>query len=205
MIPRYSTDWFSQHIPVWKAVLSRFELKKRIDILEVGVFEGRSTNWLLENTLKGKDGFLYAVDLFEEQQEDDAYMGISTKTLLQKYHNNINKDPRVKIEKGNSHEILPNLIKEKFLFDIIYIDGDHTAKGTLEDLVDCFRLLKNEGIMIIDDYPWIHYSNKIGNPGKAVDAFLDIYQTELMVIHKGYQVIIKKTSSSRLNTFPPLI
>jgi predicted O-methyltransferase YrrM len=55
--------------------------------------------------------------------------------------------------KGVSQKSLDKLNYEgKIKFDFIYIDGDHTAKGTISDAIRAFSLLKEGGIMIFDDY-----------------------------------------------------
>jgi hypothetical protein len=51
--PTFTQDWFSRSIPGWQFILSRMIQKTpHLRILEVGVFEGRSTCWLLENFCK---------------------------------------------------------------------------------------------------------------------------------------------------------
>ena len=46
--------------------------------------------------------------------------------------------------------------------------------------------------MIFDDYLWFGREKYIDNPKPAIDAFLDIYADKIVVLYKGYQVIIKK-------------
>jgi hypothetical protein len=45
----FSEDWFTENIPVWLKVLSPFKGKPNLNYLEIGVFEGRSVIWMLEN------------------------------------------------------------------------------------------------------------------------------------------------------------
>lgn len=54
---------------------------------------------------------------------------------------------------GNSHETLKKYFKdnpEKF-FDLITVDGDHTAEGAAEDLADVMPYLKIGGVVLFDD------------------------------------------------------
>ena len=44
-------DWFSQHLPVWENALADYGKKPGIQYLEVGVFEGRSAIWMIDNIL----------------------------------------------------------------------------------------------------------------------------------------------------------
>lgn len=50
---------------------------------------------------------------------------------------------------GNSHEVLKSLEAESF--DLITVDGDHTAEGAREDLEDSARLLRPGGMILFDD------------------------------------------------------
>ena len=79
-------------------------------------------------------------------------------------------------------------------YDIIYIDGSHESFDTLEDLVLSSRLLKENGLMIMDDYQ--HYANRrlFDRPKFAMDAFYATFHEQFDVIHYGWQVILKKKS-----------
>jgi predicted O-methyltransferase YrrM len=81
------------------------------------------------------------------------------------------------------------------MFDIVYVDGSHRACHALRDIVISFELLKDGGLMIIDDYAWKAYpDDPMLNPGPAIDAFLTIYAPRINLLHKEYQVIVKKCS-----------
>lgn len=60
-------------------------------------------------------------------------------------------------------------------FDLIYIDGDHSARGTMEDAVNCFRLLNKNGIMVFDDMQR-HWHRGMPAVAEAVRAFTDAYE-----------------------------
>jgi hypothetical protein len=57
---QFTQDWFSRSIPSWQFLLSRITQKiPHLRVLEVGVFEGKSTCWLLEKGLvqfRGENG-----------------------------------------------------------------------------------------------------------------------------------------------------
>lgn len=48
---KFTEDWFSGNIPLWTEVLAPFKGKPDIHYLEIGVWEGRSAIWVLENIL----------------------------------------------------------------------------------------------------------------------------------------------------------
>jgi len=57
--------------------------------------------------------------------------------------------------------------------DWIYVDGDHSYEGCLEDLNNSLRVVKSGGIIIGDDYKWPGQNS--GKPGvtKALDEFCE--------------------------------
>jgi len=87
---------------------------------------------------------------------------------------------------------------KKNFFDLIYVDGSHQASDVLADAVLSFHLLKNNGVIIFDDYLW--YENfsygidPIRSPKIAIDAFTNIYCRKLRIMSgpKIYQIYAKK-------------
>jgi hypothetical protein len=80
-------------------------------------------------------------------------------------------------------------------FDCVYVDGDHDGAATMEHGVLAWMLLKTGGILIFDDYEYAHPSqDSIGKtPTRdGIDGFLSGYATRLTVMHKAYQVIVRK-------------
>jgi hypothetical protein len=55
----------------------------------------------------------------------------------------------VTLVRANSHELLPELHGRRF--DLIFVDGDHTAIGARRDLEDGWRLLEAGGVIVFDD------------------------------------------------------
>ncbi len=77
-------------------------------------------------------------------------------------------------------------------FHIIYIDGDHVARAVLEDAVLSWRLLKAGGLIIFDDYAWEHQREPPFRPLMAIDFFTEVFRGQVEVLHRDYQVILKK-------------
>ena len=152
--------------------------------LEVGCYEGQASDWMLRNT----KAELTVIDTFEGSKEHDAEF---EKTLLARFTENIepHKD-RVEILQGTSREKLKTLGNEQY--DFIYIDGSHQASDVLEDAILAFPLLKENGIMIFDDYTWGGGMNYHEIPSTGIDAFLNVYGDQLTVLEKNSQVIISK-------------
>ena len=190
----FTQDWFSRENPA--QVVKEFEQfllpykSKPCTFLEIGCFEGMSTIWMLENILTNKESKLFCIDAWAEWT-GDAFV---------RFVENINKTglkDKVRIVKGDSSEELRIFPKE--YFDFIYVDGDHDEKAVIKDAIGSFRVLKKGGIIAFDDYLLgIRYPNSPGSKAmngstkKAIDYFLDVFQDELEIIHKDYQVWIRK-------------
>ena len=80
--------------------------------------------------------------------------------------------------------------------DIIYIDGSHDENDVLEDAVLSWRLLKEGGILIFDDYRWLRLypDQNIALPIVAIDAFYRSFESHLEVIHNSSQLLLRKKS-----------
>lgn len=187
MNPIFSTDWFSHHIPIWTNILQ--ELKgKPIEAIEIGSFEGRSSRWLMENVLTHPDAHLTCIDTFKGPI---TYKSPDFHNIFDIFNHNLQPfQTKLNVLVGDSRVIVPKLEEQ---YDFAYIDGSHKAADVLEDAIHVFRLLKPNGILIFDDYLWEKGGPlPIDNPKIAIDAFLSIYSDKLIVLHKDYQIIVRK-------------
>jgi predicted O-methyltransferase YrrM len=87
--------------------------------------------------------------------------------------------------------------REAASFDLIYVDGSHDRDDTMLDTVLSWRILKDGGIIIWDDYNIFeamkdHFAHEDQNPKPAIDTFLAWHKDEIEILHFGYQVIGRK-------------
>lgn len=175
----FTSDWFSTNIPHWQA---HIDSTRPLDVLELGVFEGRSVVWMLEN-LNVKT--LVAVDWW-----DRAW-------LENKGHFDTEKNFDANVA-GYSNVTKVKAITYSFLrrnrdtFDLIYIDGAHDGKSVLTDAVMSHYILRKGGYLVFDDYGQTTDPTRIDRPRGAIDAFLRQFADEYHIWHKGYQVIAQK-------------
>jgi len=178
----FTATWFNNNALLWKEkVIPR--LPNNSTILEIGVYEGYCTKWMCENISNCRieiiDTFLGSV---ENNLIQDLYIAFLENTF--KYRDII------KINKGESYEHVRKFSKN--YFDLIYVDGSHKAKDVLIDAIQSFYCLKLNGIMVFDDYEWSPYNDENLHPKKGINIFLDLFKNEIELIHKEYQVIIKR-------------
>ena len=183
---------FIEQIPIWEKAMRPFKGKPGIHYLEIGVNQGRSAMWMLENILTHPTAKLTGIDIFPEGTD-----------FKEKFCNNLKLSgyaQKATTITGFSQIQLRNLPLNSF--DIIYVDGDHRAAGVLADAVLSWDLLKTGGLLVFDDYLWLdeNYPEEL-HPQIAIDSFITANRNSLEVIHRGYQTIIKKKEDF-CNCFP---
>ena len=167
--------------------LNEILAKKPKFFLEVGVFHGVTARNVCEllYQIHGSDFQYIGLDLFEVNNENkseiipntefsnplkkiyfkyikkqDPYSISAVRDLLKKFKNNVN------LIKGNSNIILKKIDMSKI--DFVFLDGGHNYETVLNDLKCCNEVVKNNGIILCDDYD-LSFA-----PGvkKAVDEFV---------------------------------
>lgn len=178
---KFTTDCFTMRIPKWSEILEPFQGQPNVHYLEIGVAEGRSALWMLENILTHPTARITCLDIFVRK---NLYERFLSNLILSGF------SEKVTIIKGRSQETLRSLPLNSY--DIVYIDGSHTAPDVIVDATLSWALLKKGGIMIFDDYMWEWKLPPQDRPKIAIEAFLRIFKNEMQVLHQEYQVIIKK-------------
>jgi predicted O-methyltransferase YrrM len=87
---------------------------------------------------------------------------------------------------------LASCVDGKNLYDFIYIDASHTAPDVLTDACLAWPLLKKNGVMVFDDYLWGEPRDILHRPKLAVDSFVNIFSEQLVPVHFGYQLVVRK-------------
>ena len=167
--------------------LNEILIKKPKFFLEVGVFHGVTARNVCEllYQIHGNDFQYIGLDLFEMTSENssevipntefsnplkkfyfkfikrqDPYSLSAVQDLLKKFQKNVN------LIKGNSNIILKKIDMSKI--DFVFLDGGHNYETVLNDLNCCNEVIKNNGVILCDDYD-LTYA-----PGvkKAIDKFV---------------------------------
>ena len=183
-----------------------YKTKPKI-FLEIGVFHGvtaRNVCELLYNI--HKDDFKYiGLDLFEKSKENDSEVIPNTKfnnpfkkiyfkylkkqdpysldavnDLLKKFKNNVH------LIKGNSNKILKQLDMAKVNF--VFLDGGHHYDTVKNDLENCTEVIKNNGVVLCDDY---NLGSALGVK-KAIDEYVLSNKYNCEIICEGRFARIQK-------------
>lgn len=180
---RFTTEWFTLAKYGKRLTIPKESTKQRYErllmplagkvehLLEIGVCEGQSTVWLLEN-LKPKKWV--GIDPWQAGRQKDWPMHAKHEENF--WHNmevaarngfpsaavKPNKEYRFRISdtvceaiKARSQDYLRADVDVYYPgqpFDLIIVDGDHTGPATMLDAVLCWRKLAIGGLMIFDDF-----------------------------------------------------
>jgi len=183
--------WADNNIPFVAPVLRKFaQWRERIAYLEIGAYEGRNLafmDWLLP----GKLDVTVIDPWFDEAlNPEEKYHSVETR-----FQRNAAKLAfrSLDVRKTFSTYELPKMLEAGAAFDLIYVDGTHTALGVMIDLCFCGAMLNVGGLMVLDDY-W-HQESEIGGPGvkQAVDRFHGAFRDYFALEAVYRQVVLRKT------------
>lgn len=174
-------DNFTMHAPLWSQVLNHFFLgSTNLRFLELGSGNGLCANYLLDTY----DCYVDTVDMEELRVVEENGIKYSVSTIS-------NLQPFIDLNRCTFHLMTTKeflVSNQDKQYDFVYVDASHDKDWVLYDAVNSFNLLKDDGLMIFDDYGW-------GECALGVDAFLNCYNKHVEVFYKQWQVMVRKLSS----------
>jgi predicted O-methyltransferase YrrM len=178
-------DLVTDHIKIWEPLLAHL-IGKPCDILEIGSLQGNSAVYWLNNILTHDESSIMCIEPFGRTKrvpDRELFMENIKKTG---YSNKVHL-----LEMTSDNFFIKNKLGT---WDVIYIDGSHEAEQVAKDCANSLRFCKKGGIIIMDDYKMRPYfaDDNIG-PRPAIDEFLLHNEDKLEILHKGYQVIVKRS------------
>ena len=175
--------------------------KEDLRVLEIGVFEGRSTCWLLQNHCQTESTTVTVIDNFSGGVEHRGLNLTGLRSVFERNVGSIESKAEVEILEGNSIIELSKMIaqgRHNPGYDFISIDGSHQAPDVLADCVLAFRMLRRGGVMALDDYLWSAerpgLDDPLNSPKIAIDAFTTIFRRMARIIPNLpiYQIYLQK-------------
>lgn len=176
----YTQDWNSEFKKNTKGI-------KIETALEIGCFEGLTTNYICDNLLK-EGGRVVCVDPLADEylpghKDNKMFVG-----QYKRFMRNTKGRP-VELIRMQSREAIKKL--KDLRFGLIYVDGDHTEDGVFMDGVLYWNLLLdsprgNGGYMLFDDY------GQSEETKRGIDRFLETQEGNYKLLVKDYQVLIQR-------------
>jgi hypothetical protein len=118
----------------------------------------------------------------------------STRQVFEENRRRGNHGNRIRLHHGTSREVLARMALEgqSESYDVIHVDGGHTAPDVLTDAVMAWPLLKPGGIVVFDDFGWGEDRIAQLRPREAILAFETAFARQLIPLHRGYQRMFRK-------------
>ena len=177
-----SNDYFSAHAYYFYNLL--IKLPKDFKYLEIGSYEGNSALYVSTNFPKSS---VTCVDLWEGVEE---YEGKDFSIIEKNFDFNLQGLNNINKIKSTSDNFF---IKNKIMFDFIYVDGNHKFDYVFRDCLNAWRFLNKGGFLVCDDYIWNYYKELLDNPCYAINSFIKEKNREIKVLSvTNSQIFIKK-------------
>ena len=179
-------DWSTIHHKHWDVIINNnIDVTKSLIVIEVGCFEGRSTIWFADKLLTNPYSHIYCIDTWEGGEEvKRVKLNFNMDQVKLNFIQNISLHPRsnqISLKQSTSLQGLIDLLPvHKNKVDFIYLDGSHTQKDTLMDLVLALNLIKVGGMIVVDDYMNnMRTGDVLLRPKHAVDFVVKTFNDEV--------------------------
>ena len=184
----FDRDWFYKSEIYQNAKFFLGKNTNNFKMLEIGCFEGLSTTFFVDQFLSKPDSTLTAVDPFILYSKND-HISLLNHLQIKNFFYNISqsKYPEKVQYMGLTSDHFFEVNKTKYNF--IYIDGMHTKEQIPKDIINSWDSLLTDGIIWMDDYLGDNCKLK-----KTFDEAIASLRGKHEVIHRGYQIAIKKLS-----------
>ena len=142
---KYGDAW--QYADINTALLGLAEILQPAAYLEIGVRRGRSLAMVLS---RAPSCHIVACDMFIENYSNMENPGPD---FVRSELDRLGCSGTLDFVVGDSSKVLPQYFKQhpEVFFDLITVDGDHTAHGARTDLTNVIPRLKIGGALVFDD------------------------------------------------------
>lgn len=166
-----------------------------IKILDIGISKGIVMEEFAKNFLKlNKKAEYYGIDMWKQSEDTKEINFDIIEQEANKRKSNLDEKNQITFIKEEYVRALSNLSLKAVIFDIIYVNSNYLSGDILYQLILSFNLLKNNGIMIIDDY-LLDKPTLNRTPIKIlVDTLLNTNKDHINILYIGYQVILQKVA-----------
>lgn len=187
-------NWFERSAKDnFELILKDFAGKPDLRFLQLGVYTGDASVWLLDNILTDSSSTLTDVDTWAGSDES-VHKAMDFEDIWQTYLKKVKDYDNVYPIKSSTSGFFNGYTDDgDWWLDFIYIDADHTAAGVLNDAVLAWQHLKTGGIMAFDDYTWASDSGQdLHTPKPAINFFYWANQEYLEPILANGQFWVRK-------------
>lgn len=186
---RLENFWFmAEYTQDWNSEFKKNTQGIKVETaLEIGCFEGLTTNYICDNLLT-ETGRVICIDPLTDEylpghKDNEMFKG--------QYERFIRNTAGRPVELIRERSVEAHKKVRDLRFGLIYVDGDHTEDGVFMDAVMYWNQLldspKGEGgYMLFDDY------GQSEETKRGIDRFLKTQEGNFDLIVKDYQVLIRR-------------
>ena len=175
----YREDWTSDRLPHWLPIIGPALAPENLRALEIGVYEGRSTVWMLEHILTHPTSRIVCLDPFEPnagmvwtQRPHEYHDAFLENTAPYREQIAVVRAYSQNVDAATLAAYAPNG------YDLVYIDASHDAAATVREAQLAWDVAKPGAFVIFDDYG--------GTLKERVSAWLPGHCD---IVDEGYQLI----------------
>lgn len=189
-------NYFASVSSNFEKELNLFESESTLRFLQIGVYTGDASEWILNRFSPVPNFILTDVDTWStgdsKEMSDLDFRGIEDFYLQRT--NNERRMGRCHSIKSTSDKFFAD---NKEMYNFIYIDGNHEPIQVLKDGLNGFECLIDGGILAFDDYLGAQEKPLIEQPKIAIDLFLELLGEKVEIVVDNYQLWIKKVPPTR--------
>ncbi len=185
----------------WIELINKISKNKKVKIAEIGVWKGAFAAQILKNCPNVEK--YYLVDPWRHLTDWKKPMNLNDDKFNKIYKETMKtldfaKD-KICVLRGTTLEVVDQINDSEL--DLVYIDGDHTAKGVVIDLIKLFPKVKEGGVIGGDDYEeniYHHDPNRFDPTmvKPVVDGFVAAHNVKHLFWNKNQFAFIKRGSGN---------
>lgn len=184
-------NYFSSISSNFDEQLHQFKSQSKLRFLQIGVYTGDASVYILNQFSHVEDFILIDVDTWksgDSKEMETLDFARIEEIYLQRTQRDRNRG-RVESLKITSDKFFAS---NDAKFDFIYIDGSHEPIQILKDGLNAFESLNSRGILAFDDYLGAGDKPFKDRPKFAIDLFFELLSDRIELVKSNYQLWIKK-------------
>ena len=154
--PNAMTELFAAHpnnrYALWIELINRISQDRKVTVAEIGVWEGDFAQQILKNCPNVEK--YYLVDPWRHLSDWKKPLNVSNERFDLAFEKTMRRlefaKDRISVLRGTTLEVIDQIDDGEL--DLVYIDGDHTAKGIVIDLIKLYPKVAVGGVLGGDDY-----------------------------------------------------
>jgi predicted O-methyltransferase YrrM/GR25 family glycosyltransferase involved in LPS biosynthesis len=156
-----------------------------LNAIEIGSYEGLTSNYICDNLLANPNGKLICIDPLDTNYSLDNDNSIFQGQYDRFVENTEANKDKITLIRKKSEEALQNLRSN--YYDLIFVDGHHTEVAVHYDGTEAFRIAKVGAYILFDDFLWGHN----GEMKRGIERVLQENPNHRLLL-KLNQVLIQK-------------